>query len=59
QEKASEIAKESLITVQIPQKKSESLLVAEPSKQKLDIRSPEQDSDKRDLLEALKIIDNL
>jgi regulator of replication initiation timing len=58
-EKVSEIAKESSITLEIPQEKSEPLLVAELSKQKLDFRSPEQDSDKRDLLEALKIIDNL
>ncbi|MFX0172159.1 MAG: hypothetical protein ACFE9L_09580 [Candidatus Hodarchaeota archaeon] len=58
-EKVNEIAKESLINLKIPQKKSEPLLVAEPSKQKIDIRFLEQDSDKRDLLEALKIIDNL
>ena len=58
-EKVSEIANESLITLKTPPEKSEPLLVAETSKQKIDIRSPEQDSDKRDLLEALKIIDNL
>lgn len=58
-EKVNEIAEKSVSSFESPQEKSETLLAAEASKQKLDGIPLEQDSEKRDLLEALKTIDNL
>ncbi|MFX0185260.1 MAG: hypothetical protein ACFE95_19430 [Candidatus Hodarchaeota archaeon] len=58
-EKVNEIAKESVSSFESPQEKSETLLATEASEQEPDGVPLEQDSEKRDLLEALKKIDNL